>query len=387
MFKKSEAFRYEGDILRDNMGRFSRNGHHGENHQLSRSFPVFSRASNPSITTALHILDNGSFNDLYFSQKKYLLVYYAWHHQGKDRIKYRSLVIPGTLEYQSIDTVGDNLEERYERLHGMIGMVRRVEGRGFKAPSISEFDYWVYQRWLEGKELVKNLADNIPKEFDQSDLSRRLRMSKISQSIQKLKKYGEISHGFNKRRQDLRRTRISEIQREGGEVSAGELQEGFEVNVSTLRDDLQTLRRKGRVGPGRNMDPKEKQDLMKRIVGYVRDCESGGRNYAKGGIGPAEIADALGMDRIFINNFIKKNSNRMNLPKRQDPNAGRPQEKRKVKETVKDLDKQGTIPTCDLVRLLLQSYPHLKKGTLKKYALEAKREQRGEISSLTDIKA
>ncbi|MEM4270899.1 MAG: hypothetical protein QXO70_02260 [Candidatus Pacearchaeota archaeon] len=72
-------------------------------------------------------------------------------------------------------------------------MLRRIKKRGFKNPSITEFDYWVYQKWIEGKELVKNLIDYIPKEFNQSNLTRELRIGRISQSIQRLKNTGRYT--------------------------------------------------------------------------------------------------------------------------------------------------------------------------------------------------
>ncbi|MEM4270898.1 MAG: hypothetical protein QXO70_02255 [Candidatus Pacearchaeota archaeon] len=146
------------------------------------------------------------------------------------------------------------------------------------------------------------------------------------------------------------------------------------MHQATLRDDLLFLRRAGQVDQGRNMDPAKKKALMKKILNYIKECEIEGRDYKKGEIGPAEIANALGMDGVFINNFINKNRKRMNLPKRQNPNAGRLQEKRKIKETAKALYIQGVIHTSDLTRILLISYPHFKKDTLRKYTLEAKRE-------------
>lgn len=281
----------------------------GDRQRLLSSVPEFSTAQNSDIRTVISILDMNALKGLSFEQKQALFVYFIWHNKpGKvdDRSK---LGISDKLKLDAISIVGQSeaLISRYDRLVGMIPFVQRVQKRMRKVPSISEFDYWVYNVWLATAEPLKTLVEHIPSEFGYSNLSAEERKKKVDNSMQRLKEYGEVDMGFKARRQKLRQDKIVQLVQSEGLLPWDDLARINDVSKAAIKSDLSILREKHILERG--MATKRKKELVERIIDILKSSEGQERP------GPAEITRRLNTsnsgqiyDRRYIGRFMRYNS-------------------------------------------------------------------------------
>ena len=299
--------------------------------ELLAGITEFTAVKNTYLQTVLHLLDTDAMAGLSFDQKKILFIYSVWHHEPETKIKYVALGISQKIKEQAINIVLTNLHTRYERLEGMTQMIEEIQERTGKKPPIVEFDYWVYREWLTTGESPKTLAQKIPPEFDTKDLTTRQKKVKIYSSLVKLKRFSKIDSGIKQINVQLRQSHLARLIDKNGSLTIEELANQFEISKAIIVKDLARLRKQNMLPKGRNLTKEEKRAIADKILNAIAICQIDGRSYAKGDIGPAEIARAIDMDREFVNNFIKNNNNLLGLPQRQNPNQSR----RSIREVYK----------------------------------------------------
>lgn len=294
-----------------------------DNVLLSTS-PEFAPGRNLDLKIIIDLLDQNAMQELPFDQKRNLLVFYIWQ-RG---FSVKTLRISGEEKQRIVKEVLFNYAERWERLEGMVKMFKRVTKRGVRNPKITEFDYWVYT-WSMSSSQPTDIIEHIPPEFCINGATVGQMYQRIDFSILKLGDYGETGRGLK---------RIKRLIREW------EATEGIQNREGALK----YLRRK--------MSPKEKQLLIGSISKVMGNLEAQGRSWKKGEIPPREIAFILSMDPDFITSFIRNNTDRLYLPRRENPYLGKLNKQKQTKEQIRKLLQENpSLAASEMLRLLSEN--------------------------------
>ncbi len=342
-----------------------------------------SQSVNSTLMAAIKILENGTFPGLTSMDRRFFFIHYVLENEEEAGISYSDLNVPRQTRVEAVGTVVNGLYPRYERFKGLVSLSARVQERIRRWPKVSEFDYWVYQMWLEFPDPPKCLADKIPLEFGLDRLPHPERVQKIWLAAKKLRNYGEIREGFKKRRESLRRETITALIKANGHIPEETLMERFGVSRATIASDRRALIEKQKVPRRRRfLNPKEKQKLVRKIHSVIKACEAEGRSYTRGEIGPAEIARALDIPRQALTTFMSHNRDLLNLPARENITEGRRAVRRVYKRRVQELlAEYGNISVQGLYDLLTQVDPRIpySQTTIRKFKDEILREQRKKL--------
>lgn len=332
------------------------------------------KTRNNNFRTAFRLLQ-GDAMGLTQREKQLLFTYLIWENEPQDIV---GMEIPEATKIQAIDSVTNGLFPRYKRLKGMIALTSRVEERLGKKASVNEFDFWVWEMWNKGVVSAKVLVSEIPPELDPEGASFEERIRRVNSCMKKLRDYQEVTNGFKKKRRKARQKEIATLIASEGLSEVVELAERFGVTIATIGGDLKDLRRKGSAPEARKQRSRaEKNRIAVAIRKVIKSCEVDGRSYARGDIGPAEIARILDMKAPFVTNFIKKNRDILKLPQR----ANSTESRRSIREVYKRkiralLQECGELPASKIYYLLLEADPkmHFTQGTIEKLKREAQRE-------------